>query len=127
MDKINEALVILVELLKSTKDFVGDQAPKIAQEIINYTFYNNLIWSVLFSLLFITFTIISFISYKRFNSEKAETDINYKEYYQITFIFSPIFSILFLILLVINLNDLLQCKVAPRMVILDYITKHIQK
>lgn len=44
MDKVNQALGILLEMVKSTKDFVGDQAPRVAQEIVSYAFWDAMLW-----------------------------------------------------------------------------------
>jgi hypothetical protein len=103
MDQLNAALGVLVELIKSTKDFVGDQAPRVAQEV-EWAIFLGI---VLFCLLAALKACIKVM--------KEDSD------FVPPFVFTIIGLVIVAPLFVCCLDNAVKAKVAPRVVILDYL------
>ncbi len=118
MTKLDETLQVLIDTLKTTKDFIGDQAPKVVQELLNYVFFNT-IYSMV-----IDFIIVSICIYfiKKCSIKVKEDDI-----FVFPLVALMIIALIFSIDFMFDVNSLIKLKIAPRIVIIDYLKSNLSK
>jgi hypothetical protein len=119
MDKLNEALSVLVDLLKSTKDFVGDQAPKVAQEIVAMTYMEAIVDSI-----FLVVLIGVCVFFIRKINAYCRRENEFEPYFASVIL--SIVSLFTLCGLACKVETMVKCKYAPRVVILDYVSSKVK-
>lgn len=114
--KLLEKGLIWVE---GASDFVAEQAPLVVQEILNWHIASGLGLSVLFFTLFLTFCYGSRLFYIKSMEKNDETCEGLSA-------MSAVISTIFLVFALINLHSGAKGLIAPRVVVIEELTKMLQ-
>jgi hypothetical protein len=104
--------------VKSAADFSAEQAPLVVQEFLAWEFWSNFIGGLSCAFAMIVVLIGAFIVYKKAEEGSAERIV--------ATVLTFAFSILLLIPTSIHLSRALKIKVAPRVVVLEEISKLVK-
>lgn len=115
-DKLIEYSDKIVEALKSGIDFASEQAPLLIQELLTYYTIYHSIWAI-FGFIFLC--IIIYIGYKIFKVEGF--DVDEPDDWGIL-LFLALVSILPTAIFTVNLMNVIQITVAPRLYLLEKLT-----
>jgi magnesium-transporting ATPase (P-type) len=122
--QINEALQWLQSTGQSLVDFTSEQAPLYCQEVLNWTFYSNMIMLIVG---------IIWIIGSLFLIKPWRKALNYEYGYEgegaaITLFITMvlIISVMFIPISIVNVVDMIKVKVAPRMVLVEHFQQKLK-
>jgi hypothetical protein len=117
----------LENVAQDISDFASDQIPLVIQEYLSWHFYSNMIS---FVLMIIFASISSFICYKLFNLRKTVEagvyDVGPKEMCTIGVVVFFISTLLLTGLSSIPVSQMVKVKVAPRVVLIDWLKDSVK-
>lgn len=114
---IDQFVISMLELLKTTKDFVVSQAPDVVREILVYSLWNSLLWASL-NLIGV---IIAIYFYKKVSKAKCTDDRSLGGF------ISAVIGIVFFMGFVSNLNYVAKIKLAPKLFLIEYLSELVKK
>ena len=122
--QINEALQWLQSTGQSLVDFTGEQAPLYCQEVLNWTFYSNMI-SIIIGIIWIIGSLFLIKPWRK--------ALNYEYGYEgegkaITFFTTAglIVGAIFIPISIVNVVDMVKVKIAPRMVLVEHFQQKLK-
>lgn len=119
-----ETLQSVLEFMKSGTGFVKEQAPLYVQELLQWGFYDNVISAIVGMILFAPLFIYSFFTWKANLKKSHDTS---DPYLLINILMLLICIPLFCAVIVPSIREAVKIKVAPRVYIVETLTKTISK
>ena len=122
--QINEALQWLQSTGQSLIDFTGEQAPLYCQEVLNWTFYSNMILIIIGIIWIIGSLFLIKPWRKALNYEYGCEGKGMAITLFITMVL--IISVMFIPISIVNVVDMIKVKVAPRMVLVEHFQQKLK-
>lgn len=121
--KVQERIESYLDAIESSGEFVVEQAPLVAQEYINWVFWQSTIYACVFAVASVaTIVPAAVISWKMWKAEKKDViEKGLPPLSPFPVAVGVILSFIFLVPLVINLMSATKAVVAPRVVLLEQI------
>jgi uncharacterized membrane protein len=122
--QINEALQWLQSTGQSLVDFTGEQAPLYCQEVLNWTFYSNMI-TVIIGIIWIIGSL--FLIKPCIKSWNFGYGGDWKgAMISVSTSLALIMSFCFIIITIFSVVDMVKVKVAPRMVLVEHFQQKLK-
>ena len=121
MNEQTQTLEWIKATAESTTLFVETQAPLYAQEVINYTIFSSILGVLVFTVL-----MVGFLKLGRKLLSKAKEDNWNSTEYMFGSIISFVISFVMGISTLCSFDSLIKCFLAPRIIIIEHISKLLQ-
>jgi uncharacterized membrane protein len=122
--QINEALQWLQSTGQSLVDFTGEQAPLYCQEVLNWTFYSNMIAVIIGIIWIIGSLFLIKPCIKSWNF--GYCDHTKGAIISVSTTLALIMSVCFILITIFSVVDMVKVKVAPRMVLVEHFQQKLR-
>lgn len=113
-EQLNKILEMLIKATESGSNFILEQAPDLAKEIVAYEAFSSFLWFILLTTIGTMFIVVI----KKVSKNLEEYD---REMFNMTaFPFSIFIALVFFIIAAHSLQNATKALIAPRLIILDY-------
>jgi hypothetical protein len=120
--QINEALQWLQSTGQSLVDFTGEQAPLYCQEVLNWTFYSNMITVIIGIIWIIGSLFLIKPCIKAWNFEYGHGN----EGISVSTILALVIAFCFIPITIFSVVNMIKVKVAPRMVLVEHFQQKLK-
>lgn len=124
-NQLEQLLKFLTDTLQQGKDFTVDQAPQFVRELLAWQFYQAAIFTGLGVVIMLAGWIIAALIIRRVNKAKAEK--RYSEIDGVQWLVGIVGTLAGVIILVVNIQAMIQVRVAPRVVIVEMVRSLISE
>lgn len=118
---MNEVLKALLDSLKGITDFAVIQSNLYVQELLTYETYNAILSVAISSILFILFLAVIITTIRTYNKDKKIND-----FIVLKMITSVVLVVFLFICTICNTDRLIKIKTAPRVYLIDYLSKKLK-
>jgi hypothetical protein len=122
--QINEALQWLQSTGQSLVDFTGEQAPLYCQEVLNWTFYSNMITVIIGIIWIIGSLFLIKPCIKAWNFEYGHGDKG--PVISVSTALALVIAFCFIPITIMSVVDMVKVKVAPRMVLVEHFQQKLK-
>jgi heme/copper-type cytochrome/quinol oxidase subunit 2 len=122
--QINEALQWLQSTGQSLVDFTGEQAPLYCQEVLNWTFYSNMITVIIGIIWIIGSLFLIKPCIKAWNFKYGDNDKGVA--ISVSTTMALVIAFFFIPITIMSVVDMVKIKVAPRMVLVEHFQQKLK-